>query len=152
MYTACAAEAAGGGAGNVTLSGETIQHITVSGPWAGVRINSDGTIDKRTGATPTYTQIDAVTDWIIPNGDASALYDVKIEEVSLTGGGSPTFSNPGGAGKGLSTWFDLGSNREWGVRTPGPSQSNVWTITIHIRWNGGAELDQGTYPLNVVDI
>ncbi len=40
---------------------------------AGVRVNADGTIDKITGnaASPTYTQIDALTDWVIPNGDAT---------------------------------------------------------------------------------
>lgn len=37
---------------------------------AGVRVNADGTIDKITGdaSSPTYTQIDAATDYVIPNG------------------------------------------------------------------------------------
>lgn len=40
---------------------------------AGVRINADGTIDKITGnaSSPTYTQIDAATDWCIPNGEVT---------------------------------------------------------------------------------
>jgi hypothetical protein len=40
---------------------------------AGVRVNADGTIDKITGnaSSPTYTQIDAATDWVIPNGGAT---------------------------------------------------------------------------------
>ena len=35
--------------------------------YAGIRINADGTIDKRVNSV--YTQIDAATDWGIPNGD-----------------------------------------------------------------------------------
>ena len=57
------------------LSGETgINHTVVSPNDAivGVRINNDGTIDKLTGTT--YTQINAATDYIIPNSaDKTAL-------------------------------------------------------------------------------
>ena len=57
------------------ISGASGVNHLVSAPLtatAGIRINADGTIDKRAGAV--YTQINAATDYIIPNGaDKSTL-------------------------------------------------------------------------------
>ena len=51
------------------LSGEANIDDLVTQPTvaiAGIRVNADGTIDKRIGAV--YTQIDSATDWGVPNG------------------------------------------------------------------------------------
>lgn len=56
--------------GETGITGFTTQPGTAI---AGVRVNTDGTIDKITGnaSSPTYTQIDALTDYVIPNGSVT---------------------------------------------------------------------------------
>ncbi|NIN97027.1 MAG: hypothetical protein GTN93_18175, partial [Anaerolineae bacterium] len=129
----------------ITVSGETINQPNQTNPKVSVRFNTDGTIDKGIGTTVslTYTQIDAATDWIIPNAAASGFYEVKIEENSASGSASsPQYSNPGGAGKGTGTWFTLDGPAEWAVWFT--SETNVnwnWNITAHIRWkDAGSDL------------
>ena len=67
-------------AGVVTLSGETIEHI-VDDPFnaeVGIRFNADGTVDKNVGGS--FSQIDSLTDWIIPNAGANAGYDLAYTD------------------------------------------------------------------------
>lgn len=133
-----------GGSDVVTLSGEafiTAFDGDVLGPWdtrSGIRINTDGTIDKYLGTLSggyTYTQIDASTDWIIPNGSASSSYEVKLDVTS----GTPNFSSASTA-----TWLAMSSNRQWIFRRTTVGSSS-WNWTLRIRLSGGAEIDNGIY-------
>jgi hypothetical protein len=114
-------------AGGVTLSDNTISHLgTAATRSAGLRIHMDGTVTQLN----TYLDISIAptTDWIIPNGSASASYDVRItnlvwismdEGFILSPSGTDTFSRPpnpawDGASDGdEDTWYDLGTDREW---------------------------------------
>ena len=127
-----------GGGGVVTLSGEFIEHIPVIGlALAGVKANSDGTMQQRKGGL--FTQIDASTDWIIPNGAASSLYEVRYTNVS---GNFGSFT-PAAA---VDTWIDLGADRQW-LLTNGTAIYASRTFTLEIRYNGGAVLSSASYTI-----
>lgn len=129
------------GAGDVTVSGEDVLEIGTSPRSAGIRVNIDGTIDSfRSGA---YAQIDASTDWIIPNVGASSSYDVRVTSVVFVTGSWGT--TPGTDGN----WFDLGSNRLWEVSDNDSSSNGTVdvTFTLEIRFNGGSVLDSASYRL-----
>ncbi len=133
-------------AGDVTLSGESIFQFSSSPSdpqTAGVRFNSNGTVQKREGAS--YVQIDASTDWIIPNGDANSTYDVRITNVVWTSG-SAFFVEAAAE----DVWINLGSNREWSVQdnTGTAAGSKDVSFTVEIRKDGGAVLDSATYSLS----
>lgn len=125
----------------VKLSGENVSVTYES--HAGIRVNTDGTVDKREGGT--YTQIDGTTDWIIPNGDASSLYEVRVTNVSHTGGASGWSS----AAAADNTWIAISANREWNVIADGPytSDTRQANFDMQIRYNGGAVLTTGAYVL-----
>lgn len=129
--------------GTVTLSGE-LGIFGIDTERVGVRFNADGTIDKRIGAT--YTQIDAITDWIIPNTDAPSLFEVMTNNWVDTGGAGGGFSQVAAA---QGVWISLQFNREWNVLAAGPdgADSNAMTFDAHIRWNGGAIIDSGSYSV-----
>jgi hypothetical protein len=124
--------------GVVALSGETISNL--SSGTAAVRVNTDGTVDK---LDPGASQIDASTDWIIPNSAASSLYEVSWSQVS---GDTPSYSNMAVAG----TWYDLSVSRYVGYQpSPGAGESGV--IRLSIRFNGGATIDTGDYDITGVE-
>ena len=85
--TACcvwnAANAAGGGgSGAVTLSGDTNSAFRFGADcYAYHYANSDGTFDEKDN-TSSAIQINASTDWIIPNGDAPGTYRVKYSNMT----------------------------------------------------------------------
>ena len=124
------------------LSGETIiDSITSRTATAGVRVNSDGTIDKLVNTT--YTQIDATTDWVIPNTAADGDHEVRITAV--------TFNE--GAGFDVEaevedTWIALSANRTWAVvdSTDGPAGDKDVSFTIEIRIFGTTVVS-GSYRL-----
>lgn len=120
----------------VALSGENITDSFGSPTaTAGVRINTDGTVDKN--ETGVYSQIDSSTDWIIPNAAASSAYYVKAEQVSSSGPGTRTGT--------LSTWLQLTSNREWKISATAIAS---WTLDISISKDGGTTtIDTGRYVL-----
>lgn len=122
----------------VTLSGEGIVHTNLGGvATAGLRVNTDGTLDKRVGTS--YFQIDSATDWIIPNNAAETDYEFRV--TSVTGDGFS--SSPGSDG----TWFDLtGGALEWAQVTNG--QDETTNFVLEVRKNGGATLDTGNYSLS----
>ena len=121
------------------LSGESaIDHQIPSGTArAGIRINADGTIDKRLG--DTYTQIDAATDWIIPNGGSKT--DVRFRCTNsgstLAGGSSATGS-----------W--LSAPCEWYVETTGASKTLSLSVEISLD-TGTSTHDTGAYS-GIADI
>lgn len=67
----------------VTLSGESIFDIDAGARLyrASLLINTDGTLDKRQDTI--ISQVDASTDWIIPNGSAPGTYQFRF--VNRTG-------------------------------------------------------------------
>lgn len=131
---------AGGVSWTVNLDGQTISFSSTANRWAGVRINTDGTVDRRGGTSGNYVQIDSGTDWIIPNGSASSDFEVYCTVNSSSGSGLDAGSAA------TDTWLALSTNREWfcSRTTVGTDSAN---LTISIRYNGGATLDSGTYAL-----
>lgn len=129
------------GSVTVTVSGESISHNVDSGltARAGVRVNSDGTIDKLEGVT--YTQIDSSTDWRIPNGSGIGYY-VQFTKGVLDP--NPTVGT-------LNSWLQITTNREVYYEESDFNQSNGGTITIEISattGGGSPILDSGDYPLD----
>jgi len=130
--------------GVLTISGEPVS--AVAGPTpriAGIRINTDGTLDKRVGGT--YTQIDSGTDWIAPNGAARATHEFRIVDVVFNFGSSWFVE-----AEVEDTWIDLtGGALEWSVRDNSSSASENVSVdfTLEGRQNGGATLDTGDFTL-----
>lgn len=127
-------------AGVVTVSGETISDSQAApgSSQAGVRFNSDGTVDQNVGGI--YTQIDSLTDWIIPNSLASGAYEVRA---TLNSGTTPT------GGESTNTWLSLSSNREWFHTRDGSTEgvgSDTANLTIEIRF-GATVRDSGVYDI-----
>lgn len=126
----------------VTLSGEFIT-TSVSGAVPSVArliINPDGTLDKlENGST---TQIDASTDWIIPNGAASSSYQVRFTNLAgtITGAGTTLTED---------VWADI--DQVHGIRTARPiAQGNGQTgatFDLEIRLGTGATLASASYTL-----
>lgn len=134
--------AAGGGRGTVTLTNATITDSGAAPARALVIINSDGTVDKREGGT--VTQINASTDWIIPNAKASGDYEAKWDLIS---GDAPTGAT-GGWTEGV--WAALSSNLQVGYITGAPgTESGV--IRVSIRYNGGSVLDTGDFTCSATE-
>ena len=134
----------GGPTGVVTLSGQVIgDGVPSPDPSsAKVRINTDGTVDEFKNAIGAWAQIDSGTDWIIPNGDASSLYEVKLD---VTTGDAPNSGDSESTG----TWLALSADRIWGLDSIG-SNAGDWTISI--RYNGGAVIDTGLYEMSAASI
>ncbi len=147
-YLIAAAGAAGASGGSVvTLTDSDVTTIDAVGPYnsnSGIRVNTDGTIDsaKRTdGAANTYAQINASTDWIIPNGAANSDYEVRITGLTLDG--NHTWASQAAA---ENTWVDLSVNREWIINGT-VAGLDATTFTLEIRYNGGATLDTAAISL-----
>lgn len=123
-----------GGAGIVSISGETIGSENPTGGIAAVRFNTDGTVDR--GIDGGFIQIDADTDWIRPTAYASAAYELRctVESGTLSSGTADT-------------WLAMDDNRTFSV-VAGPGQFATATITIEIRL-GGTVLASGVYTLSV---
>ena len=117
----------GGAVGGVNLTDKFISHIgTAVIRTAGIRINSNGTTQWL--RTNQELELNPLTDWILPNGAASAAYDVRItnlvwatkdEGFIISPSGSDTYSLPinpawdGDSDGDVDTWFNLGTSREW---------------------------------------
>ncbi len=118
----------------ITVSGEVISHTSLGTATAGIRFNTDGTVDKLVGST--YTQIDASTDWLRPVGFAPGDYEVRLE------------SNSGDAfdvGPAVGTWVALTSAREWKqVRATNGTDTNTAVFGIRKGSSGSAE-DTGSF-------
>ena len=123
----------------VTLSGASVTHVFDGVTYAGVRINSDGTVDQRKNST--YTQLSSGTDWIIPNSAASGdTYEVYATKTGDTLDASSAA---------LSTWINVSTNPQWTIAdTTADDGADTATVTIQIRKNGGAAVDSGVYNLS----
>ena len=131
--------------GVVTVSGEIITKAG-SNPVAGVRFNTDGTIDKLTdvdGGTPVYAQIDSATDFIIPNVAVSKrTFHVQATLNAESGGGNKTGT--------LLSWLEISTAREWKIERPSGDGSGIsaWDLDIEISDDGGSTtLDTALFEL-----
>ena len=128
--------------GIVTLSGEPQWNTSNQNP-CGIRINADGTVDKLENVT--YTQLDASTDWIIPNSAANGVYQVRITNVVDVGGTDAGFNDEQAAAE--DTWISLSSNRQWSCVAVGATGADSvgYNFDVQIRYAGGPVLATGNY-------
>lgn len=127
----------------ITVSGETISHSVSNGNTAraAVRVNVDGTIDKLVNVT--FTQIDASTDWRIPNANGAGFW------VQFTKGILDPAPNYNPDSTVLGTWYELDTvSRRVGYEDSGPDSESSGTITVKISddSSGSPVLDQANYP------
>lgn len=129
-------------AGLVTLSGETGISDAGSGPrHAGLRFNTDGTLDKLIG-TSTFTQIDAATDWIIPNDQQEAIYEVRY--VSFVGD-EVFLLDPSGE----NTWVALSESRTWRITNTTGSTTETASCDFEIRLgSSGSAIATASYAFS----
>ena len=126
----------------VTLSGQTITDIQASPTDAQAKVifNTDGTVDQNDAGV--VTQIDAGTDWIIPNAAAG---DGTGYEVGFTGTPTDAFTTEAAV---EDAWVDLSTNRTWGYDTSSDQTLESGNITFRIRRVGSdIILATGTYNL-----
>lgn len=118
----------------ITVSGETVSEAAPGHAIAGIRFNSDGTVDGHS-LVSGYYQVDSGTDWRIPNG-SGAGYHVRA---TLDSGDTPTGT--------LSSWLALSTSREWYFDILTGSKN--CNLTIAVSDDGGSTtLDSATYTLN----
>ena len=139
--------AAGGGAAVLTISGQnvsTISAVSSVASTSGIRINTDGTIDRLNGTG--YTQIDSSTDWLVPPDDAPGTYQFRVTGITFNSG-SVWLSEAAAE----DTWIAVsGGALEWSVRdlsiTAGGIIDVDFTIEGRLGGSGGA-LDTGAFNL-----
>jgi len=133
----------------VTLSGHNFLVTDGASPFdskSGFRINTDGTLDELdvlNGAAAVYTQVDAATDWIIPNDAAAADYEMRVTNVVHTGHAGWT-----GAASADDVWIDLSSNREWFIVSTS-AQVITTDFDIQVRRGSGVTLASNTYQAQI---
>lgn len=103
-----------------------------------LHIRANGTILKTEQFT--QTQLQPSTDWIIPNNANDGLYEVWFEKEFF-------FDDDPTGGDALETWHFLSANRS--VEYINSTNDSVigGGIVTRIRYNGGAEIDNGTNDL-----
>lgn len=139
----------------VTLSGQTViaTGTGLGSAYAAIRFNTDGTIDQYKSHGPGdtgYVQIDAVTDWIIPNASASAkTYHVRVQ---ATPPGDDFTTKPVANGTWIALTGGSGASREWGVEDFDSSLSIVTatgSFTFQLSDDAGSTvLASNTYSLS----
>jgi hypothetical protein len=64
--------------GLVNLDGHTVDSdIQPAVAHVGIRFNADGTVENTLADANSWVQIDAATDWIIPNESAPGTYEIR---------------------------------------------------------------------------
>jgi len=132
--------------GVVTLSSETVSDTQVAptDSFCSIRFTSGGIVEKSSTDSPTWTQVDSGTDWVIPNGVASSLFEIRCASIT-TPSSDPFTTQPAAVG----TWIDLGTTRTWTNTETGSNNVLFTEGTFQIRYNGGPVLSQGVYILDV---
>lgn len=126
----------------VTLSGESASDTDASVAYAHITILNDGTVEKQQGAAGQPVQVDAATDWIIPNNKASASFSVRATSIS----GDPL------DGAATETWLSLDTSRTWS-HTRASTGTDDTTFTLQISNDGGATiLASGSYRITAIVI
>lgn len=114
----------GGGAPVITVSGESVTHITANGTTARAAIIfrfNDGTVDRIRGTA--VLQIDSATDWRIPNGLGTGYY------WKYTMLGFPSY-NPGSLA--ANTWYEITADRTIGAEAASNNTQNTHSIVISV--------------------
>lgn len=132
----------------LTVSGETIAASDISAPFdstVGIRFNTDGTVEKgeeNNGGGVVWTQIDAATDWIIPNDRAESTYEVRYTNRV----GTPDFTTQAGA---EDTWIDMSTQRTW-LWNETTSGNKTFDADFEMRrGSSGAAETSATYTFNI---
>ena len=120
-------------------AGDPIAHSVANGSTATVRltVRQDGKIFKLEGGTST--QINTNTDWIIPNNGNDNLYEVQYTK--------GIFDDTPTGGVALNTWFFILVDRSIEYVETANDTELTGTITAHIRYNGGPEIDSGGHVM-----
>jgi len=128
--------------GTLTLSGGSADSTASDPSNAIVRFtfNEDGTVDRtQEGST---AQVDASTDWVIPNSAAPGDYEIRFTSLS---GDSPTVSG----GTAENSWWAFTSGNFQLSLIQGTVGSQACSFTIEIRkGSSGAALVSGSYSLS----
>lgn len=128
-------------AATVTVSGESISDSDSPGPVeVRLRFNSNGTVDRYINSG--YSQIDSLTDWVIPNSASSNTYYIRLTVDSGT--------TPSGSATASCLTLGNGSSREWTLtrQAVSGSGSTTGTYTVEISDDSCATtLDSGSYTL-----
>ena len=129
------------------LDGHAIALADSPGPiLTGFRFNTDGTVDQHTddNTTDMYVQVDAATDWIIPNSAATTSHWIQVQQNSQTGGG--TLSGSVGT-----SWVQMSSSLEWSIERQAVSGvgTSFWSLAVAIATDSGGSniVASGTYTL-----
>lgn len=135
--------AASAGGVLINLDGHTSAALDVSAPKqaaAGFKINSDGTLDTWHHISG-FAQVDVATDWIIPNGAASAAaYEIRY--TSFTGD-SLTTDDFGG----VNNWVALSGSPDVRLATTEDvTEALTCSFTLEIRI-GAVTLATGSYTI-----
>ena len=109
----------------LTLSGETIDNSSVSGPlYARLKVDNDGKVYKSTDTgTPSWVQIDTTTDWVRPAASSPGAYEVRFTASSTTPTSSTTAED---------TWHPMTSG-DWILYNFAPAGTKASTFTLEIR-------------------
>lgn len=135
----------------VTLTGAVVRQIDGLSPYnsnAGIRFLADGTVEtgkSKNGDAIVWTQASASTDWIIPNGEASADYDVRFTNY-VDGGDGDVFTTLAAA---INVWIDLGTTRTWILNDAAINAGNGFSVDFEIRDPGATTVATGTYTFEV---
>ena len=128
---------------NATVDGASTYDATTST----FRFNTDGTLDEGSqinGAGISYVQVDAATDWIIPNSLASSDYQVRV--VNIVG---DAFTAEAAA---ENTWIDLGSAREWTLVHADVAGTDTVNFDFELRVGGaGGATASAAFELRVTN-
>ncbi len=130
--------------GIVTLTAQ-IDANQVQGLTSGTAVwqfHIDGTVWK--DGEGAAVQVNASTDWVIPNGAASGQYDLKWDQVS---GDAPT-NSVGNIAE--NTWTALSSQINVGAFAGGSYETGI--VTVSIRFNGGATLASANFEWEGIDV
>ncbi len=127
----------------VTVSGEVISNSVSNGNTAraAVQVVVDGTMNKIEAITTT--QIDAATDWRVPNGNGAGFW------VQFTKSGLDPAPNYNPDSTTLGTWYELDAVSRrigWEESTDDTDISGTITVKISDNMSGSPVLDQGNYP------
>lgn len=96
--------------------------VTVS---AGVKFQSDGTLQDRNPTSPYAFADSAAGQWASTEPDAGIGSDYQVR-LTVNSGDNPT------SGPAVSTWHTISSDRQWDLSVTGTvaSKSGSWTVAI----------------------
>ena len=128
-----------------TLSGETVSQGDGLAPYdttVAIKFLADGTVEadgKANSAALVYAQIDAATDWVIPNSAAGGT-EFTVTCTGITGTWSTDAANEDIA-------IDLSADRTWSITSTIEETKQV-LCTFQIHHNGGL-VASGAYTFTI---